>query len=1446
MQLKRVRFWRNIALGLLFLVIGLTMALRSASIQIRVINALASLTSEQTGLHLAAKSVSLDWSNRSIVLHECRASIKTERDSPIFFVAQIKLGGWTRMADKWSIQHMEFEDGEVNIDRLQHALSSIPESEVNSETKGGQAAIASLVFQKIKINLNSPNIAMKGWIERAELVKLKFDSAGWQADLDAFQGHWLEGRWQNQPIPAVQIDSMKFSASLQNGFCTVSDWHLASNIFRMKTHFQAHLSDDYFDAADVDVSITSPWTWSEVASWIQPTAPLGDWSWITSATTGEMAWEGSLNWEHDKPAHMELAMISGLPLSIEVDPFIVELGVDGEWMTQGLADVDLTNWRAFLQTAPDSIQHMLGLTQLAEIEITHPFWQFDWKATPQHGHVHLRSQSINVPKNPSILGTWDMNSDSITHDFQVHFEGLPLSSWAGMSPTRSIDFSGEWNGFIRKDTFSAEGSMQLGTVNLISQITGHAPSHVGPTSPQNTAEWEASILLSSTTREMPFSSEWTAEWNPTGYKVEADLILEGIQAPYIKYDRPWELHANVHLQLQGGEHFNHEGRVLVRNINLLEDGAPRAFERFDLISTYSDERIQLEWMSDLGNGHLRASNDWSAWKRWMYAWSDRGQSKHLPIPELEAAMQVQRFDPIALLSNVPLHFETGSRLNASSTNGALVVTAEAPSFRYGNWSGNSLFARIDGSYGEIFANGRCDSLAHSDLPILSELALDIHGDSLWQVDIEWRQPDSSLASAQGLMRHGSHHEATLELTDLIIPWNKQRITLSDETVAAKWKSAPDGWRIEAPSLALQSEDIHFEMSGFLEQSGAHEFQGLWKGQQVSTEALTFAPHMHLAEHRLHWESAGKTWRDWLFQGQFWSDSLSWKGLEIHGLEGLVRRNPVGWDIAINGTSDGGEISAAATVPVSKTDAWSASVQAQSLPIDWINAYIPENIARVNGSISANITGSGTRIKPNLTGWIQAEKLHATLPYMGTAYDLIGVCDISDDTFHLNQWDIKDPYGHVSILDGSIQHQDFQNWNVDATLRTDEDPFWIMNIESEANDYFFGEAFAFGEIDLSSDANTLNIDAHIETASGTQFALPLNGARDANYASFITFETDLHVLDVKPAPTAPLKDGVRIEMDLTVDVTEAAETRIIFDESVGDEIMGTTKGSLTLHTDDFERFSMSGQLEVVEGVYLFTLQNVFNKRFDIQPGGTMVWFGDPYDAQISLETRYQTRTDLAPLLPSVTDLPGHIPVHLTLSLDGKLMRPDIGFGVTVPDADARIQALVDGALINEDELNRQAISLLVLQQFLSPEPITAAIGNEGLQDQSTAFLASQLGHWISQVSPDIDVGLDYSNNTISGEQALAVALSTRLFNDRLHVDGAVGTEQLMSGDMGDFQLQDITLSYDIQQDGHLQIIGHNRTNTGILGPYGSNSQGIGIRFYRDFNRWGDWNGAKNEQ
>jgi len=91
--------------------------------------------------------------------------------------------------------------------------------------------------------------------------------------------------------------------------------------------------------------------------------------------------------------------------------------------------------------------------------------------------------------------------------------------------------------------------------------------------------------------------------------------------------------------------------------------------------------------------------------------------------------------------------------------------------------------------------------------------------------------------------------------------------------------------------------------------------------------------------------------------------------------------------------------------------------------------------------------------------------------------------------------------------------------------------------------------------------------------------------------------------------------------MNLELTEDALMQIIFDEKIGDVISGRGYGDLRLTINPLGDFNMYGNCTLQRGTYLFTLQNIINKKFEIERGGTISWSGNPYDADINMSAVY---------------------------------------------------------------------------------------------------------------------------------------------------------------------------------------------------------------------------------
>jgi len=157
------------------------------------------------------------------------------------------------------------------------------------------------------------------------------------------------------------------------------------------------------------------------------------------------------------------------------------------------------------------------------------------------------------------------------------------------------------------------------------------------------------------------------------------------------------------------------------------------------------------------------------------------------------------------------------------------------------------------------------------------------------------------------------------------------------------------------------------------------------------------------------------------------------------------------------------------------------------------------------------------------------------------------------------------------------------------------------------------------------------------------------------------------------------------------------------------------------------------------------------------------------------------------------------------------------------------------------LNQQVFALLILNRFLPVDQGQGADagGFSGLGSATTSdFVSTQISNWLSEISSDFDIGINYRPGDQISNQEVAVALSTQLFNERLAVRGNFGVTQAselqstqgQSGLVGDFLVE-----YMMTEEGTIRLKVFNETNPYEIFSTGSiYTQGVGLVYQEDFN------------
>ncbi len=523
----------------------------------------------------------------------------------------------------------------------------------------------------------------------------------------------------------------------------------------------------------------------------------------------------------------------------------------------------------------------------------------------------------------------------------------------------------------------------------------------------------------------------------------------------------------------------------------------------------------------------------------------------------------------------------------------------------------------------------------------------------------------------------------------------------------------------------------------------------------------------------------------------------------------------------------------------KTEALDFDIRLYDFKLASLNPYTSGIVHDLDGTAHVYLTMDGTLKTPEINGTILFDKGAATLDFLNTRYIFSDDLRIYHNNIYLENFIVSDLYDNQALVNGSVASSEFKDFYL--SLNIDANNLQCMNTKSTDNEVFYGNIFASGNAGITGPTDQIRLVVNASTNRNTTLFLPLYNASEVKKTDFFTFLQELEEFEPVPAPPQ-IKKIAGIEMDLEVDITNDAIVQLIFDPKVGDIIETSGKGSVRIMLDQSNGFRMFGDVVLDQGDYLFTLQNVINKRFKIEPGGKISFNGSPLDASIDLEAIYTLRAAPYNLYPDVDEqkekLKKRIPVECHLLLQGELGSPTISTGINMPTADAETRNLLENSTSTDEELMKQFLSLLVINNFYSVSGYGAQdIGATGNIAGVTAseLLSNQLSNWLSQISDDFDIGVNYRPGDEITSDEVELALSTQLLDDRIIISGNVdvgGQETNPSADasnpyiMGDFDVE-------FRVTDNVSIIAFNRARDELLFETAPYKQGVGISYREEF-------------
>lgn len=528
------------------------------------------------------------------------------------------------------------------------------------------------------------------------------------------------------------------------------------------------------------------------------------------------------------------------------------------------------------------------------------------------------------------------------------------------------------------------------------------------------------------------------------------------------------------------------------------------------------------------------------------------------------------------------------------------------------------------------------------------------------------------------------------------------------------------------------------------------------------------------------------------------------------------------------------------------------IQANQTNLAFLNSFVGSIFKDVRGRATGDIHLHGPFKALCLEGKALADA-SAYAKILGTRFSF------QQDSIHLeydricfNEINISDPAGGTAKINGTLSHEHLGNMRYDFKISAQN--FLIFNgDEKDESLPFHGSIYGTGNATLKGGNGILQVSGNMRTNPGTVFIYNAGSPEEITNTDFVTFRDktprpqqyelpELFRKRLSKEKEEEKSNPLDIYINVNVDATSDAVVKVILDPMSGDYVSAHGNGNIAIDFHNKGDLTMQGVYTATDGIYKMSMQDVIRKEFLIQPGSKVSFTGNPYHANLDLKAAYTVNSaSLSDLIPDASFNQNTVKVNCLVLLSGLLSSPNLAFDIELPTVNEEEQQMVRSAISTEEQMRTQFIYLLGIGKFYTYD--YANYANYQSSNAMSSLLSSTLsGQLNSILSQALNMSnWNFASNFSTGQEGwsdleVEGILSGRLLNNRLLINGAFGyrENQLTNSNfVGDFNIQWL-----LTPSGDLSLKAYNMTNDRYFAKTTFNTQGIGMMYKRDFNRWSD--------
>ena len=539
---------------------------------------------------------------------------------------------------------------------------------------------------------------------------------------------------------------------------------------------------------------------------------------------------------------------------------------------------------------------------------------------------------------------------------------------------------------------------------------------------------------------------------------------------------------------------------------------------------------------------------------------------------------------------------------------------------------------------------------------------------------------------------------------------------------------------------------------------------------------------------------------------------------------------------------------------------SFNLKLKNFEIKKFQFFLKETFKTLEGNINGNLSYNTNQKNKKLTGKVNFNDVKFKSKIRNsTLYIHNQTITVNNNNLSLNKFSIKDSLNNLFTISGNINNLSLKNYELDLKMNINN--FLIFDRVNNDENPLYGKLILDNKSTITGNATKIIIDSDIKLNKGSEltYVYPQNKmANEISSEGIVEFKSEEVNDYLEQQLDTITKNWISLfEINSTIKIDKNTKFNLIFDKNSGEGLNIEGGADLSLNIGNNGNINLIGNYTVEKGFYDISYYNIVGRKFNILKGSKIIWTGNPYNPISDLTAEYKIKAHPYPIMvntdnTSTTELNKYKTVetfYVSLNISKELLKPEMKFKIIYPrlnensnnpDVRARINQ------INEDEaqVNKQALSLLIIGGFVTDDGNYIDGGNTVINNSVSSILTGQLNSISDKYLKgiDFDFNIDSKSNyntegNIDNTQTdVKLKVKKYLFKNRvvIEVAGGVTVNENSANVENDAGLQDAAVEYLITEDGKYKLRAFSQKDFSTINQ-DVQETGISFIFTTDFDR-----------